>query len=99
MLDGGKHCVLPGVQVAIASPARRIPSRLVHASPAPHPLLSTPSSPQHRHEIEFRVTASFLQIYMEAILDLLNPTQVRIPPLSHPRAGFGRTRRRKDDGI
>ena len=33
--------------------------------------------PQHRLDTEFRVTASFLQIYLEQLLDLLNPAQVR----------------------
>ncbi|KAJ4456170.1 putative Kinesin-II 95 kDa subunit [Paratrimastix pyriformis] len=42
----------------------------------------------HRHEIEFRVTASFLQIYMESILDLLNPTQVNLSIREDPKMGI-----------
>jgi hypothetical protein len=33
---------------------------------------------QHSHETEYRVTASFLQIYMESIHDLLDPKKTNL---------------------
>ncbi|KAL0209050.1 hypothetical protein P9112_011637 [Eukaryota sp. TZLM1-RC] len=43
---------------------------------------------EHSENVEFRVNVSFLQIYMEVVMDLLDQTKVNLPVREDPKSGI-----------